>query len=91
MVTKISTSKIIHDEIKMINVLERSLHVNEEWVIQGGQNPTLVEDWVNIVLLDYSESTNMYFCFEIYFIAYYLMVSLLEIFHTLPNPPKPIW
>lgn len=67
------------------------MHVDEKWVIQLAEDPPLVEDRLDVVLLDNSASEGKYFFLEISFIAHSLRLSFAHTFHTRPNPPNPIW
>ncbi len=91
MVAQVSSPQVIHDEVEVVVVLEGALHVDEEGVGEEAEDPALVEHGFDVILLDDSRYQGGYFLLEISFIAQSFMLSLLATFHTLPNPPNPIW
>lgn len=60
-------------------------------MVELAEDPTLVEDGFDVILLDHSEWKEEYFFLEISFMAHSRRFYFWHTFHTRPNPPKPIW
>lgn len=54
MVAQIPAAKVVHDEVEILMVLEGAFHVDEEGVTELAEDPALVEDAVDVVLLDHA-------------------------------------
>lgn len=91
MISEIPTSEIVHDEVEVLLVLKGAAHVDEEGMVQLAEDPALVEDGFDVVLLDHSAWKGEYFFLEIYFMAHSRRFYFWHTFQTLPKPPKPIW
>ena len=54
-VSQVTASKVIHDEVEVLMVLEGAFHIDKEGVVELAEYPTLVEHGLNVILLDDSK------------------------------------
>jgi len=70
MVTQVSTSKVLHDHVEILSVLERRLHVDDEVTVDLLQDSLFIYDRGYTLLQQYPKIFMiMYFAFDISFMA----------------------
>ena len=86
---QIAAGHVVHDEIEVEPVLEGVDHVDDEGVLEAGEQLALVEHRFDALLGYYAESGIPYTVFDISFIAYTARVRFCSTRYTLPKPPLP--
>ena len=51
-VTQVATREVVHDEVKIFSILEGVVHVDDERILQLGQDLALVDDRLDTALGD---------------------------------------
>ena len=64
-VAQITTGEVVHDEVEIVAVLERIVHVHEERVLQLRQDLTLVDDGLDAALGDDASLAHFLHCEEL--------------------------
>ena len=52
MVTKVAPAQVVHDQVQVLAVLKRVVHVDEEWAVHARQNMPLVHHRFHAALGD---------------------------------------
>ena len=54
-IAEVPTTEVVHEEVEVMFVLEGTFHVDKKLVVKDTKDLTLVYDWLDVILLNYSE------------------------------------